>query len=248
MKLKLFARTMLFAAVLILTRILVVLSSTLVSMYTPAEWAILTAQSRTDTSVECGADEGGAPAADVICAEDESSESGESSDSAASRKEDERTGRYRTYKTEAAANVGNAAGSAVTAAPTTRPVAATVQAIGTPTPGPIASATPTPTAAPASGATPVSSQAPTQEPTQAPAPVSTPASTTAPTPAATPVLTLSPTAAPELSYAANGWQPESAAHCHGNGADAGICPACGLIYGSAGGTEGQYGAQDGVMG
>ena len=239
MKLKPFARTMLFAAVLVLTRGLVVLSSALVSMYTPAEWADLKAQSATDASVECGADEGSTPAADVICAEDESSESGESS------KEDEQAGGYTLHGTEAAANVGNAA---ATAAPTKRPNAdATVQAIGTLMPKPTASAMPAPTAAPASNLTPVSAQAPTQDPTQAPAPVPTTAASAAPTPAATPVPTLAPTAAPELCYAENGWQPESIAHYHGNGADAGICPACGLIYGPAGGAEGQYGAQDGVM-
>lgn len=233
MKLKLFARTMLFAAVLVLTRILVVLSSTLVSMYTPAEWTVLKAQSAADASVEYGVDESVTPAADVICAEDESSESRASCESC---KENEPAGESALHRTETAADVGNAAGSAATVAPTARPIAAAImQPIGTPMPRPIAPATPTPTAAPASEAIPVSAQASTQEPTQAP------------TPAATPVPTSAPTAAPELSYAANGWRPESTTHYHGNGADAGVCPACGLIYGSAGGTAGQYGAQDGVM-
>lgn len=79
------------------------------------------------------------------------------------------------------------------------------------------------------------------------------------TPAPTPEATAEPTPAPEQStlvpdeseqdtgYADNGWQPEAEEHYHGNGSDSGTCPACGLIYGPAGGAEGQYGEQDGLM-
>ena len=75
----------------------------------------------------------------------------------------------------------------------------------------------------------------------------------------TPEATSEPTPVPEQSnpvhvepeqntgYADNGWQPEAVEHYHGNGSDSGTCPACGLIYGPAGGAEGQYGEQDGLM-
>lgn len=56
-----------------------------------------------------------------------------------------------------------------------------------------------------------------------------------------------PTPSAEISYAANGWQPTAAEHDHGTGTDSGICPACGLLYGPAGGAQGQYTAQDGLM-
>lgn len=51
----------------------------------------------------------------------------------------------------------------------------------------------------------------------------------------------------EISYSANGWQPTAAEHDHGTGTDSGVCPACGLLYGPAGGAQGQYTAQDGLM-
>lgn len=56
-----------------------------------------------------------------------------------------------------------------------------------------------------------------------------------------------PTPSAEISYSTNGWQPTAAEHDHGTGADSGICPACGLLYGPAGGVQGQYTAQDGLM-
>ena len=56
-----------------------------------------------------------------------------------------------------------------------------------------------------------------------------------------------PTPSAEISYSANGWQPTAAEHDHGTGADSGVCPACGLLYGPAGGVQGQYTAQDGLM-
>ena len=56
-----------------------------------------------------------------------------------------------------------------------------------------------------------------------------------------------PTPSAEISYSANGWQPTAAEHDHGTGADSGVCPACGLLYGPAGGAQGQYTAQDGLM-
>ena len=56
-----------------------------------------------------------------------------------------------------------------------------------------------------------------------------------------------PTPSAEISYSANGWQPTAAEHNHGTGADSGICPACGLLYGPAGGAQGQYTTQDGLM-
>ena len=56
-----------------------------------------------------------------------------------------------------------------------------------------------------------------------------------------------PAPSAEISYSANGWQPTAAEHNHGAGADSGVCPACGLLYGPAGGAQGQYTAQDGLM-
>jgi hypothetical protein len=56
-----------------------------------------------------------------------------------------------------------------------------------------------------------------------------------------------PTPPAEISYSANGWQPTAAEHDHGAGVDSGVCPACGLLYGPAGGVQGQYTAQDGLM-
>ena len=56
-----------------------------------------------------------------------------------------------------------------------------------------------------------------------------------------------PAPSAEISYSANGWQPTAAEHDHGTGTDSGVCPACGLLYGPAGGAQGQYTAQDGLM-
>ena len=56
-----------------------------------------------------------------------------------------------------------------------------------------------------------------------------------------------PTGTPAPEYSGNGWHPESAIHDHGTGDNSGVCPACGLIYGPAGGAEGQYTEQDGLM-
>lgn len=98
---------------------------------------------------------------------------------------------------------------------------------------------------PAVTSEPVSSQ-PTEEPpvavTPVPEPTPEPPAESAPIPPATESV-------PEQNpgYADNGWKPEAAEHYHGNGSDAGTCPACGLIYGPAGGAEGQYGEQDGLM-
>ena len=101
---------------------------------------------------------------------------------------------------------------------------------------------------------------PTKEPTVVITPVPTPESTAVPVPEPTPEPTVEPTAEPtplppaseieleqNTGYADNGWQPEAVEHYHGNGSDSGTCPACGLIYGPAGGAEGQYGEQDGLM-
>lgn len=97
---------------------------------------------------------------------------------------------------------------------------------------------------------------PTREPTAAAPSVPAPEATTAPVPAPSPEPAAEPAPVPpapetmpeqNTGYADNGWQPEAAQHYHGNGTDAGTCPACGLIYGPAGGAEGQYGEQDGLM-
>ena len=91
---------------------------------------------------------------------------------------------------------------------------------------------------------------PAVEPTVTPAPIS-PTPEPAPEPPVESVpVPPAPESTPEQTpdYADNGWQPEAAEHYHGNGSDAGTCPACGLIYGPAGGAEGQYGEQDGLMG
>lgn len=115
-------------------------------------------------------------------------------------------------------------------------------------------ATSVPVEQPAPAATPAAA-----ENTSAAAPAVTAAPTQEPTPVPTPEATSEPTPVPEQSnpvhvepeqntgYADNGWQPEAVEHYHGNGSDSGTCPACGLIYGPAGGAEGQYGEQDGLM-
>ena len=90
-------------------------------------------------------------------------------------------------------------------------------------------------------------EAATSVPVEQPTPVPTPEATSEPTPV--PEQSAPVHAEPEQNtgYADNGWQPEAEEHYHGNGSDSGTCPACGLIYGPAGGAEGQYGEQDGLM-
>ena len=117
-----------------------------------------------------------------------------------------------------------------TAAPTSAPTAEP-----TPSPTPSPTAEPSPTAGPGQAAEP--------GPTQAPAPAAEPAAALhhdhpkptppAPTAAPTPVPTPVPTPGP-VCY-------------HGNGTDSGVCTVCGLIYGPAGGSEGQYSEADGMM-
>lgn len=87
----------------------------------------------------------------------------------------------------------------------------------------------------------------TAAPTQEPAPVPTPEVTSEPTPVPeqSPPVHVEPEQ--NTGYADNGWQPEEVEHYHGSGSDSGTCPACGLIYGPSGGSDGQYGAQDGLM-
>lgn len=123
----------------------------------------------------------------------------------------------------------------------------TASPAATPAAKPMSTTMPTPTVSPA----PVTTAAPVTVPAISSAaaseviPTAVPA--VVPTPAETTVPVMQPTVAPAPDYAANGWQPESATHNHGSGTDAGVCPACGIIYGPAGGAEGQYGAQDGMM-
>lgn len=88
-------------------------------------------------------------------------------------------------------------------------------------------------------AAPTPTAAPTVMPTEKP--------TSVPTVEPTIIPTAEPTAVPDISHAENGWQPSADEHYHGNGADSGVCPACGLIYGPSGGFEGQYGPEDGQM-
>ena len=82
----------------------------------------------------------------------------------------------------------------------------------------------------------------TTPPPEVPASAAPPTTNAEPAPPAAP-----PEPAPAPSYSDNGWQPTAAEHDHGTGADSGVCPACGLLYGPAGGVQGQYTAQDGLM-
>ena len=56
-----------------------------------------------------------------------------------------------------------------------------------------------------------------------------------------------PSEVPAPSYSENGWHPSSDTCYHGDGADSGVCPCCGLIYGPAGGSV-EWTGTDGVMG
>ena len=91
----------------------------------------------------------------------------------------------------------------------------------------------------------------TPAPTLSSTPVERSSATPEPSGAANgePALEFSQDAAPTTNTdrSENGWQPEKVVHDHGTGTNAGVCPACGLIYGPAGGEEGQYGEQDGMM-